>query len=242
MTANRKGRWRARLHVVVPPRRATVVVVGRLPGRRPGDDGGPARAAGVTPGAPELVMIGDSLAQGTAPYLPELLPGWRVTADAARSRFLFTGMVVRDTMRKPPSRPVVLAFSLFTNDDPSRAPDLEAAVRALARRPAPRVVRAVGDDRAAEGRRRLLRGGQPHARGARRRAAGRHRRPVGEGGATPPASGCARTASTRPTRATAPAPSSTRRPRRPARSHRGRRRRRQARQGSATRGRTASSC
>lgn len=124
-TANRKGRWRARLHVVVPPTRTTLFV-------RAG--GGPARMVRLTPppaapGAPELALIGDSLAQGIEPHLPALLPGWRVTADAARSRFLFEGMAVRDTMRKPPKRPVALAFSLFTNDDPRRAPDLVAAAR-----------------------------------------------------------------------------------------------------------------
>ena len=122
--AGRKGRWRARLHVVVPPHRRTFSVragtVTRSVTLEP-----PAPASGT----PELALIGDSLAQGIAPLLPGLLPGWRVTADAERSRFLWTGMVIRDAMRKPARRPVVLAFSLFTNDDPRRAADLAASVR-----------------------------------------------------------------------------------------------------------------
>ena len=124
--ANRRGRWRARLHVVVPPSRPLVFVRAGYP-----LDGARAtrRAMLAVPGAepatrPELALIGDSLAQGTAPYLPELLPGWRVTVDAARSRFLLEGIAIRETMRKPSKRPVVLAFSLFTNDDPSRAAEL----------------------------------------------------------------------------------------------------------------------
>ena len=122
--AGGKGRWRARLHVVVPPhRRAVTVRAGTV--TRSVTLEAPAPATG----APELAVIGDSLAQGTAPHLPELLPGWRVTVDAARSRFLWTGMVIRDAMRKPSRRRVALAFSLFTNDDPSRAADLAAAVR-----------------------------------------------------------------------------------------------------------------
>lgn len=126
-TANRKGRWRAWLHVVVPPTRTTLFV-------RSGD-GATRRVALTTPepvaGAPQLAMIGDSLAQGTEPYLAAALPGWRVTTDAARSRFLLDGMAIRDTLRKP-TTPVALAFSLFTNDDPRRAPELaQAAARSL---------------------------------------------------------------------------------------------------------------
>jgi lysophospholipase L1-like esterase len=38
-------------------------------------------------------------------------------------------MAIRETMRKPAGRPVALAFSLFTNDDPRRAPELAAWAR-----------------------------------------------------------------------------------------------------------------
>ena len=123
--ADRKGRWRARLHVIVPPRRTVLFVRASYP-----LDGTRAtrlvRLAAPSPlgGAPEFALIGDSLAQGMAPYLGEFLPGWRVTVDAARSRFLLDGIAIRDTMRKPSRRPVVLAFSLFTNDHPSRASEV----------------------------------------------------------------------------------------------------------------------
>ena len=124
VTANRRGRWRAALHVVVPPHRRVLFV-------RAGEATGEVRLAAPPPatGAPELAVIGDSLAQGFAPYLPELLPGWRVTADAARGRFLLEGMAIRQTMRLPRRRPVVLALSLFTNDHPTRAAELAVWAR-----------------------------------------------------------------------------------------------------------------
>jgi hypothetical protein len=75
-----------------------------------------------------LIMIGDSLAEGTEPLLPGLLPGWTVRQDAKRSRPLSTGMQIlaASSFRTP----VVLAFSLFTNDDPRNVSTLESAVRA----------------------------------------------------------------------------------------------------------------
>ncbi len=119
-TANRRGRWKAKLHVVVPPTRTTIFVRAST---------GASRRVTLTPpepvtGSPELALIGDSLAVGTAPYLPELLPGWRVTADALGSRFLLTGMEILATARIRPRRPIAVAFSLFTNDDPRRADEL----------------------------------------------------------------------------------------------------------------------
>jgi hypothetical protein len=123
--ADRRGRWAARLHVVVPTDRTTLFVRAGYPlaearaTRTVALDAPPAEAP-----RRELALIGDSLAQGIAPLLPGLLPEWRVTVDAARSRFLLEGIAIRETMRKPARRPVVLAFSLFTNDHPSRAPEL----------------------------------------------------------------------------------------------------------------------
>jgi hypothetical protein len=72
-------------------------------------------------------MIGDSLAEGTQPFLPSLLPGWKVTTNAQRGRPLATGMQILATTQV--SGPTALAFSLFTNDDPSRVSALESAVR-----------------------------------------------------------------------------------------------------------------
>jgi len=75
-----------------------------------------------------LIMIGDSLAEGTEPLLPGLLPGWTVRSDAKRSRPLSTGMqILAATSFRTP---VVLAFSLFTNDDPRNVSALDSAVRA----------------------------------------------------------------------------------------------------------------
>lgn len=124
--ANASGRWRTRLHVVVPPGRPVVFVRAGYPldGTRATRQVTLDVPAAEPPSRPELALIGDSLAQGTAPFLPGFLPDWRVTVDAARSRFLLEGIAIRETMRKPARRPVVLAFSLFTNDHPSRAGEL----------------------------------------------------------------------------------------------------------------------
>lgn len=80
-----------------------------------------------------LTMIGDSLAEGTEPYLQGFLPGWTVTTDARRGRTLGQGMAL---LRDAPlgAGPHVLALSLFTNDGPGSVATLDAAVRESARR------------------------------------------------------------------------------------------------------------
>jgi hypothetical protein len=89
----------------------------------------PAAPAPAPSGSPPktLTMIGDSLAVGTQPYLPSLLPGFKVTTNAQTGRPLATGMQILNTT--PVSGPTALAFSLFTNDDPSHVSQLESAVR-----------------------------------------------------------------------------------------------------------------
>ena len=84
-------------------------------------------------GTGTLVMIGDSLAEGTEPYLGGLLNGWDVTTDARVGRPLAEGMSILGRT-KLPGGPVVLAFSLFTNDSPRNVPALDAAVRASVKR------------------------------------------------------------------------------------------------------------
>ena len=79
-----------------------------------------------------VVVIGDSLAEGTAPLLPGLLPGWDVRQDHQRGRPLAVGMQVLEATPLP--RGAVLAFSLFTNDEPDQVAALEAAVRGAAGR------------------------------------------------------------------------------------------------------------
>jgi hypothetical protein len=63
-----------------------------------------------------LLVNGDSLAEGTRPYIPGDLPGWRVKQSTALSRHAYEG---DDVMRRLGSRlPRVIHVSLGTNDDP----------------------------------------------------------------------------------------------------------------------------
>src|SRR5215217_3550918 len=75
-----------------------------------------------------VIMIGDSLAQGTEPYLAGQLGGWSVATDARRGRPLAEGMQVL-ARTQVPGGPLILAFSLFTNDAPTNVAALESAVR-----------------------------------------------------------------------------------------------------------------
>jgi hypothetical protein len=81
-------------------------------------------------------MIGDSLAQGTEPFLGGMLKGWQVTTNARRGRPLAEGMQILDSTRVPSGK-VVLAFSLFTNDAPGNVGALESAVRKSVQRAGP---------------------------------------------------------------------------------------------------------
>ena len=78
--------------------------------------------------ARNLVVIGDSLAEGMKPYLAGFLSGWDVSIDARIGRPLAEGMSLFSASPKP-SRATVYAFSLFTNDGPGSVGALEAAVR-----------------------------------------------------------------------------------------------------------------
>jgi hypothetical protein len=82
----------------------------------------------TTTDARNLVVIGDSLAEGMKPYLSGFLSGWDVSIDARIGRPLAEGMRLFTAAPKP-SRPTVYAFSLFTNDGPGSVSALEAAVR-----------------------------------------------------------------------------------------------------------------
>jgi len=63
-----------------------------------------------------LLVDGDSLAEGTRPYMPLELPGWRVKQSTAVSRHAYEG---DDVMRRYGTRlPRVIHVSLGTNDDP----------------------------------------------------------------------------------------------------------------------------
>lgn len=121
---------------------ATVELVGAKRGR--GDDVTSARrpagkgsaASGTTAPARrtlprDVLVIGDSLAVGTARALPAALPGWRVRSDGRIGRPLAEGMRILGARGDAPA---LLAFSLFTNDDPRSTAALEAAVRSTATR------------------------------------------------------------------------------------------------------------
>jgi hypothetical protein len=79
----------------------------------------------------DVLLIGDSLALGIAQPLQALLPGWRVRVDGRIGRPLAEGMQI---LSREPAPPAILAFSLFTNDDPRNTRALESAVRSTAAR------------------------------------------------------------------------------------------------------------
>jgi hypothetical protein len=107
------------------------------PPNTPSTPSAPAPVAPAPSGSPPraFTMIGDSLAEGTQPFLPALLPGWKVTTNAQTGRPLATGMQILATTQV--SGPTALAFSLFTNDDPTHVSALESAVRTSVSRAGP---------------------------------------------------------------------------------------------------------
>ena len=77
---------------------------------------GLALAAPASAAERSLLVNGDSLAEGTKPYIPRELPDWRVTQSTAVSRHAYEG---DDVMRRYGSRlPHAIHVSLGTNDDP----------------------------------------------------------------------------------------------------------------------------
>ena len=73
-----------------------------------------------------LLVNGDSLAEGTRPYIPQELPEWQVRQSTKVSRHASEGA---DVMRRYGRRlPRVIHVSLGTNDDPSQAGAFRAAV------------------------------------------------------------------------------------------------------------------
>lgn len=86
----------------------------------------PSGSGSSAAGAPKLLVIGDSLAQGTESLIGGLLQGWSVATDAERGRPLAAGMAI---LAQHPEPVRVIAFSLFTNDAPGDVAALESAVR-----------------------------------------------------------------------------------------------------------------
>ncbi|MDP9347392.1 MAG: hypothetical protein M3P44_17075 [Actinomycetota bacterium] len=154
---DRAGRWEARLRPPLKARvRSVTVVAGyalgsgadarrtlpvRWPRRRTAAKSGTKpRPTSQSPAAPlpspapgsgaarDLVVIGDSLAVGIGAALPADLPGWRVQVDGRVGRPLAEGLAVMAERPIAPDGSMVLAVSLFTNDDPTHTAQLRAAV------------------------------------------------------------------------------------------------------------------
>jgi lysophospholipase L1-like esterase len=82
--------------------------------------------AGASAAERSLLVNGDSLAEGTRPYVPGELPGWRVRQSTKVSRHAAEG---DDVMRRyGRSLPRVVHVSLGTNDDPNQTAAFRAAV------------------------------------------------------------------------------------------------------------------
>jgi hypothetical protein len=99
------------------------------PAPAPGQTAPEPKAPPPPRGRAGVLVIGDSLAVAIAPVLPGLMPNWRVVVDGLGGRPLVAGMQVLNRTTLPKDGSVVLAFSLYTNDDPRNLPALRAAVR-----------------------------------------------------------------------------------------------------------------
>jgi hypothetical protein len=77
-----------------------------------------------------VFSVGDSLGEGTKPYLPGALRGWKVSQSVATSRFLDEGVRI---VRNRGSLPAVIVFALGTNNDPHQASLFRNSVEAVLR-------------------------------------------------------------------------------------------------------------
>jgi lysophospholipase L1-like esterase len=75
-----------------------------------------------------VFAIGDSLGEGTRPYLPGALRGWKVSQSVSVSRFLDEGVSI---VRNRGSLPGVIVFALGTNNDASQASTFRNSVEAV---------------------------------------------------------------------------------------------------------------
>jgi hypothetical protein len=88
---------------------------------------GLAVAPAAAPAADRSLLVnGDSLAEGTRPYVPRELPNWSVRQSTKVSRHAAEGDDVMRRYRR--SLPRVIHVSLGTNDDPSQTDAFRAAV------------------------------------------------------------------------------------------------------------------
>jgi hypothetical protein len=94
----------------------------------------PAAAATAGPGADaslarRLLVNGDSLAEGTRPYIPRELRRWSVTQSTAISRHAPEGAAVLRAYGR--SLPRVIHVSLGTNDDPRQVSSFRTAIQSV---------------------------------------------------------------------------------------------------------------
>lgn len=82
--------------------------------------------AAASAAARRLLVNGDSLAEGTRPYVPEELPDWRVRQSTKVSRHAAEGAGVMRRYGSSLAR--VIHVSLGTNDDPSQTNAFRSAV------------------------------------------------------------------------------------------------------------------
>jgi hypothetical protein len=109
------------------------------PAPAPGQPAPPAPPPPAPPrGRTGVFLIGDSLAVAITPTLPSLLPGWRVAINGLGGRPLVEGMQILQSTRVPQDGSVILAFSLYTNDDPRNVRALRAAIKTSLDRAGPR--------------------------------------------------------------------------------------------------------
>jgi hypothetical protein len=89
----------------------------------------PAGSAAKASFTRRLLVNGDSLAEGTRPYIPRELRRWKVTQSTAISRHAFEGAAVMRAYGR--SLPRVIVVSLGTNDDPRQVSSFRAAIHAV---------------------------------------------------------------------------------------------------------------
>jgi lysophospholipase L1-like esterase len=82
--------------------------------------------AGAAAAERSLLVDGDSLAEGTRPYIPRELPDWRVRQSTAVSRHASEGAGVMRRYGRSLAR--VIHVSLGTNDDPGQTGAFRAAI------------------------------------------------------------------------------------------------------------------
>jgi lysophospholipase L1-like esterase len=87
-----------------------------------------AAGGGATP-TRSVYVDGDSLAEGSAPYLPALLPHWSLRQSYAVGRRVAEGVALLRAERPRLERVVVV--SLGTNDDPTRVFGFRTAMREI---------------------------------------------------------------------------------------------------------------